>query len=254
MPDTFAITIIFIIAVTFLGAFIKGRTKDRCLRHFSGYPVTLEKKDSKKIWGKLRVENSCLEFVYAEPYLDEKDKHFETSCVVYKNEFGQIFVLLRYVDDLSGKELARRDKVLKKSHYPGRLSVLGRKVRNIFGTVKDSMMEIVNMFVGKMKTATPMGKVLAGQDKYVSQIQSQIITGTGMSYEPILERYIGRKVVLALTKDGQKYELSGVLRDYTAEFIEIMDVDYSPGEDQIQRKADIVIPRSSGVVRHLGEE
>ncbi|MEA3347341.1 MAG: hypothetical protein U9Q21_04585 [Candidatus Auribacterota bacterium] len=172
MPDTFAITIIFIIVVTFLGAFIKGRTKDRCLRHFSGYTVTLEKKDSKKIWGKLRVENSCLEFVYAEPYLDEKDRHFETSYVVYKNEFGQIFILLRYVDNLSGKNLAQRDKILKKSHHPGRLSVLGRKVRNIFGTVKDSIMEIVNMFVGKMKTATPMGKVLAGQDNMFQKFKA----------------------------------------------------------------------------------
>jgi len=32
-----------------------------------------------------------------------------------------------------------------------------------------------------------------------------------------------------------------------------MDVDYKANEDQPARKADLVVPRKLGVVRHLGE-
>ena len=35
MPDTFAITIVAIIIFTVFTAFIKGRSKDKCLREFA---------------------------------------------------------------------------------------------------------------------------------------------------------------------------------------------------------------------------
>jgi hypothetical protein len=75
----------------------------------------------------------------------------------------------------------------------------------------------------------------------------------GTSFEPLLERHIGKRVVLELTKGGKIFEYPGVLKDYTAEFIEIMDVDYRIKEEQTTRKADLTIPRKYGVIRHLGE-
>ena len=75
----------------------------------------------------------------------------------------------------------------------------------------------------------------------------------GTSYEPLLEKYIGKKVVLELIKADKIIEHCGVLKDYTADFIETMDVDYKISQDQPPRKADLVVPRKYGVVRHLGE-
>ena len=75
----------------------------------------------------------------------------------------------------------------------------------------------------------------------------------GASFEPLLERYIGHKVVLELIKGDKIFEYCGVLKEYTAEFAEIMDVDYKMKQDQPARKADLVVPRKLGVIRHLGE-
>ena len=47
-------------------AFIKGRVRDKCLKEFSGYPVTVEC-SGKCIWGVLRVENTGLEILYEKP-------------------------------------------------------------------------------------------------------------------------------------------------------------------------------------------
>jgi len=56
-----------------------------------------------------------------------------------------------------------------------------------------------------------------------------------------------------LVKGDKAFELPGVLKDYTSEFIELMDVDYSIDQDDAPRKADVVVLRSWGIVRHLGE-
>ncbi|MGB2600205.1 MAG: hypothetical protein WBB86_00725 [Candidatus Omnitrophota bacterium] len=253
MQDTFAITIVFIVVSTVVGAFIKGRTRDRCLKGFSGYPVTLEKKDGKYAWGKLHVENSGLELSYSEPYVDAKGDHVEMSYVLYKSEYGDIRALVRYVDELDAKLQTSRLRDFKKSRNPGWYSLFARRVRNVFGTVRDSIIEVVNLFVGRAKAAMPAGKMLEGQDKYTSALQQQAITTIGTSYEPILERYIGRKVVLALMGSEEKREYSGILKDYTTEFITVLDTEYKGSGTEESRKADLVVPRSASVIRHSGE-
>jgi hypothetical protein len=84
-------------------------------------------------------------------------------------------------------------------------------------------------------------------------MKQELMGSVGTSYEPLLEKRIGRKVVLELIKSDKVIEYPGVLKDYTSEFIEIMDVDYATGEDEPARKADMVVFRKYGLVRHLAE-
>ena len=69
MPDTFAITIIFIVLSAGIAAFFRGRSRDKCLKDFSSCVVTGEKTSAKTISGRLKVENTGLRKVcqYAEP-------------------------------------------------------------------------------------------------------------------------------------------------------------------------------------------
>jgi hypothetical protein len=113
--------------------------------------------------------------------------------------------------------------------------------------------EVVNLLISQAKKATPAGKVLTSQDKYVSQMKQELMASAGTSFEPLLEKYIGHKVVLEMIKGDKILEYCGVLKEYTAEFIEIMDVNYAAQLGQPTRKADLVIPRKHGLVRHLAE-
>ncbi len=114
-------------------------------------------------------------------------------------------------------------------------------------------MEVVNLLISQAKKATPAGAVLSSQDKYVSQMKQELMGSVGTSIEPLLERYIGRRVVLELIKGDKITEYCGVLKEYTVEFIEVMDVNYKVKEDQPAKKADLVVLRKYGVIRHLGE-
>jgi len=247
-----AITIIFIVLATAVGAFIRKRSRDKCLKDFAQNMVTLENTAGKTIWGKLRVENTGLEFIYPQKHKDE-DGHDEASYILYKYEYPNIAAVIRFHDELSESNKKKREKQLEKTYHPTILRRLKRKIKNVFKTVRDSVMEIVNVLMSQAKKATPAGGVLSSQDKYVSQMKQELMGSVGTSYEPLLERYIGNKVVLEVIKGDKIFEYCGVLKDYTADFIEIMDVDYKAKEEGPARKADLVVPRKQGVVRHLGE-
>lgn len=247
-----AITIIFIILATAVGAFVRKRSRDKCLRDFERNMVTLEDTSGKTIWGRLRVENTGLEFVYPKKQQDA-DGHEEASYILYKYEYPIIGAVIRFHDDLSERNKTEREKELERTYHPGPWRRLKRRILNVFRTVRDSVVEIVNLVINQAKKASPAGKVLTTQDKYVSQMKQELMGSAGTSFEPLLERYIGHKVVLELIKAEKTCEYCGVLKEYTAEFVEIMDVDYAVKEGEPTRKADLVTPRKHGVIRHLGE-
>ena len=247
-----AITILFIIFAAGLGAFIRKRSRDKCLRDFEQNMVTLEDTAGKTIWGKLRVENTGLEFVYPQKQKDE-DGHDEASYILYKYEYPKIGLVIRFHDELSDENKKAREKELERTYHPEWDRRLKRKTLNVLRTVRDSVVEIVNLVISQAKKATPAGKMLTSQDKYVSQMKQELMGSVGTSFEPLLEQYIGHKVVLEMIKGDKIFEYCGVLKEYTAEFIEIMDVNYKTTEDQPAKTADIVVPRKLGLVRHLAE-
>jgi hypothetical protein len=94
------ITVLFIVLSTFVGAFIKGRKKDKCLKAFGGFIITLEDVSGKRIWGQLNIEATGMELAYTQAH-DDTDGHIESSYMLYKYEYGNISAHIRYHDYLS---------------------------------------------------------------------------------------------------------------------------------------------------------
>ncbi|MCD6174913.1 MAG: hypothetical protein J7K65_03985, partial [Planctomycetes bacterium] len=164
-----------------------------------------------------------------------------------------ISALIRYHDYLSEENLKHRDEELKKTYHPGWLQRSRRKIANIFKTVRDSIMEVSNVLLSQAKKTTGAGAMLKTQDKYVSQMKNQMIGSVDTAYEPLLEKYIGHRVIAEFLYEDKPVELAGVLKDYTAEFIELLDVKYWTGKEDQRKKADIILPRKRTVIRHLAE-
>lgn len=252
MTDAFTITVIFIVLSTVVALVIKRLHRDKCLKDLAGNMVTLEEMSGRTIWGKLRVENTGLELVYAEMHKNENG-HEKSSYILYKYEYPNIQSLVRFHDQLSENDKKLRDRELKRVYHPKRLQRLRRSTQNILKTIRDTIAEVVNLLISRAQKSAAVGSTLTTQDKYITQIKQELVGSVGTSYEPLLERYIGQRVVLELMKADKVFEYPGVLKDYTAEFIEIMDVDYKFKEDTAFRKADLVVLRKYGTVRHLSE-
>lgn len=84
-------------------------------------------------------------------------------------------------------------------------------------------------------------------------MQQELGPASGTAYEPLLEPHIGKKVVLELIEGDKVIEYSCILKEYTAEFIEVMDANYRIKEGEPVQKADLIVPRKYGIIRHLGE-
>ena len=251
--DPLTLTLIFIILSALVGMFLRGRARDACLRDFSGSPVTVERVAGAPVYGRLHVEATGLELLYAAPHADEQG-HVETSYLFYKHEFANIQSMARYLDELSVAQQHARGCELKRTWHPSWLRRTRRRLRNLSNTLRDSVADIANLVVGRAKTTRMGGSLLGQQGKYVTKIQQGVLGATATAYEPLLERHIGHKVVLEMARNNQIEEFCGVLKEYTAEFIEIMDVEYlgvEPGATP--RRADLIVPRRCGVVRHLAE-
>jgi len=94
------LTILVILGVSLLIMILNRRTNDRCLKNFDGFFTTLIDKKNKRLWGRLVVYTTGLEFCYREVHND-KEGHIETSFILYKQEFNTIWILFRFHDELS---------------------------------------------------------------------------------------------------------------------------------------------------------
>ena len=274
MENVFELSLVFIVLSAIVGLIFKRLHRDKCLKDFEGFMVTVEEAGGKRIWGRLRVENTGLELVYPESCADE-DGHLESSYIIYEFEYSNVAAIWRYHDELSAEGKKKREKTLANTYHPEGWRIALRKVGNLFKTLKDAVVEIVNLLMSRAKKGAAAGGVLTSQDKHVSKMKSDLMGAAGSSYEPLLERYVGHKVVLEMVAGEKIVEHCGVLKDYTAQFIEVMDVSLREREGRGEkgeveetpsaklgneedgaggiRKADLVVLRKVGIVRHLGE-
>ena len=93
---------------------------------------------------------------------------------------------------------------------------------------------------------------VAGQQKSVVGTSKELVEWFGNAYDPILERHIGRHVVLEVqSPEGETLEYVGVFREYSSDYLEVMDVTLE--DEGRTRQVDLVVPRKHAVVRHNAE-
>lgn len=249
--DAAAITIIFIILSALLAVVLKKIKKDKCLKDFRDDIVTLELLNGNQYKGKMKLKTTGLKFDYPELIQDENNLKF-LSFLIYKNEYPDIQAVVRYHKDLTeaGKEL--REKDFKKTFHPSRWRKIRRSAINFFKIIKDAVIEILNLMTSHISKTTPVGAAISSNDREVNKMKNELYGLVETSYEPLLEDYIGERVILELKRGSDWVKYNGVLKDYTAEFIELIDVDYAP-EKSGKINADMVVLRKYGIVRNLSE-
>ena len=241
--DSFSITIITIISVTFLSAFIKGRKKDRCLKKIDGYYVYVYNSKEKIIWGRSEIESNSI-IIDFETAKKSDNKKF----ILYKDEFKNMQLIMRLHKYFDEKQKLKREKLYNKILKPGFISRFKRKISNIFATTKDAVTEIINLFIASAKTMGPM-KVLGAQSKQIDKLKNDSLTNiTSNAYEPIWERYIGKCVEIEILED-KLINITGILVEYSESYILIYD-SIIEGIEQ-EEPHDLIISRNYGTIRHI---
>ena len=249
--DAATVTIIFIILSALVAVVLRKIKKDKCLKDFRDDIVTLELLNGQQYRGEMKMKSSGLQFNYPELIEGEYNLKF-LSFLLYKNEFPDIQAVVRYHRDLTeaGRELRKKD--FQRTFQPSRWRRIRRSILNFLKIIKDAVIEIINMMTSHLSKTTPVGAAISSNDSQVNKMKNEVYGLVETSYEPLLEEYIGERVILELKRGNDWVKYNGVLKDYTAEFIELIDVDYAP-EEKGKIDADLIVLRKYGIVRNLSE-
>ena len=240
--DSFTITIIIISLSGFIGAFIKGKKKDRCLKqlNMSNMHIIKMNKEENDILGRLNIEANCME-------IKLNDNTKKENLILYKNEYILINKIIRYTELQNEKEKKERTIEITKIINPSLFRKMKRTINIFFNITKDAIFELSETMLSKTKLSS------LNQTEFVESIKNHTSQSASMSsYQPIWERYIGKKVVLEQIINNIKIEHSGVLKEYSANYILLFDVSLE-NENQIQN-SDIIFPRENSVIRNLLRE
>lgn len=220
-PLALGLTFVFLVAV--IGAFIAARKRDRCLKRFREFTVTLREQGGRTIWGRLKVFSKGMELVFETPY----DRPAKRSFLIYEAEFGRLLMLYRFADRLSEREVRRRRRQVTRLAEPPLPSRAGRWGRNIINTFRDAVIQALGMTVQQAAKVTP-NPALQSQGGQVNAIGSLLIGETANAYEPIIEQYIGDPVILEVMNPADPakavVEYHGHLGEYSAQFILLVGV------------------------------
>ncbi|HHY54262.1 MAG TPA: tetratricopeptide repeat protein [Chloroflexi bacterium] len=236
---TLLATIGLVFFATLLGAYIRARRRDPCLKSFVDYVVTVECTDDKIIWGRLELASTGLELRYTDSVAD--DNHVESSYVLYTQEFGKIHAIYRYIDELDAKTRARRRKDLDRSLHPRFLRRVARHIRNFISLASESLSEVLGLIIGGLRK--PAGRYITEQSEVrLRELGTTFIGSVGSGYDPLLERFIGQKMVFEIMEDEDEvHEHVGIFKQYSPDFFEILDV-------QMPQKQQLSVEREQAVV------
>ena len=225
--NVFGLTVLFIFLSAIIGAIVSRRRKDRCLKLFDDYHVTMQMESGRVIWGDLRVYAQGVAMEYDAPYQTSRGL-IKSQYLLYEQEMKQVLAFTRYVGDLTEQEQIDRRRQVETRSRPGPVRRLRRSIRNLFNAIHDAFVQALSAFVGQMARARVVGGVVQTQQGRVESI-GRTLLGAGNAYEPMLERHIGSPVVLELTNpvdpDTRTCELPGYLAEYSERYLALFNVE-----------------------------
>ena len=226
LDNALALTLVIIFAVAIVGALFNAWRLDKCLKMMHDYHVTYLTTAGPPAWGDLVVYSRGIELRYDAPYVTRHGTA-KSSSLIYEDELGHCLALCRIDAALTKKESRARTRQITRTFNPGPIRRAMRLVRTVANTLRDATAKSISAILGQLSKTKPG---LSGGKGEVEQLGKTLLGTSENAYEPMLERHIGRPVILRLThpvnKDLRPLELPGYLVDYTDEYLAVFNAEH----------------------------
>ena len=258
MDKALWIPILVLFGTALITAFVRRHSKDPCLKLIENSYVFIQLKNGKWIWGNLCVYSNALELLYlnGEEYNGE---YLKKSYIFYEQNLDNIARIVRPAP-APGTELHEhwlRD--LHRIQNPNLYRTFHRKLRNSVNMLRDAFAQSFVMIFGAVKKTKFLTGVNIGDDK-VGEVGRSLVNAVPNAYEPILEKYLGSRVVVETLEGDKVLEQVGVLQEYSAKYVLARSVEYLQalppqvqGPLRDETRFDVVFPRQMNSVRHRAD-
>lgn len=242
--------ILLFIAAT-VTAIIARRKRDRCLKYFNRNPVLIRMDSSKWLWGRFSVYPKAMELIFENPAIDESGFR-KASYVLYAPEVDHINKILQIPPQAGTPAYEKWQREIRRVANPSIVRRFRRWLWNIFNTLRDAVSQSIGMMLGTLKAKTSMGKV-SGADKHAGEIGNTLLGTVPNAYEPILEKYLSKQVIVEVLEKGEVIEIAGLLQEYSEKYLLLRNVAFRPDLDtdlSLPERFDMILPRTKALVRH----
>ena len=253
MFDFWLPLLLLFVAAT-ITAIATRRKNDRCLKYFNREPVMILMQSGQWLWGRFVAYPKAMELVFENPVADEWG-HKKASYVLYSPEIDGIKKILQIPPIKGSKEHEKWEKEIQQIANPSLLRRFRRAGWNLFNTLRDAISQSLGMIIGTLKKSTPMGRV-SGADKRAGDIGNTLLGTVPNAYEPVLEKYLSKHVIVEMLEEGNVVEFAGLLQEYSAKYLLLRNVAFRPDIDTgspLPDRFDVIFPRSKALVRHALE-
>ena len=243
----FWIPMILVFVAATVAAIAARRKRDRCLKWFNLEQVLILLNSDKWLWGRLTVFPHTMELAYEEVEPDGK-----TSYVLYQSEIAEIKKIIQPTPNVEAPEYNAWKKEVERIANPSLFRRSRRYLWNAFNTLRDAISQSVSLLLGTLKSKTVMGKIQSA-DKRAGEIGNTLISSVPNAYEPVLEKYLGKTVVVEMLEGDTVQEFTGLLQEYSGTYLLLRNVALKPDVDlgrPLPERFDVAFPRRRALVRH----
>lgn len=243
----FWIPMILVFVAATVAAIAARRKRDRCLKFFNLEQVLILLNSNKWLWGRLAVYPRTMELAY-----EKTEPAGKASYVLYQSEIEEIKKIIQPTPDEGTPKHAVWKKELERIANPSMARRSKRYLWNAFNTLRDAISQALSLLLGTLKSKTALGKIQSA-DKHAGEIGNTLISSVPNAYEPVLEKYLGKTVVVEMLEANEVLEFTGLLQEYSGAYLLLRNVALKPDVDTgkpLSAHFDIVFPRSRALVRH----
>ena len=256
----FWLPLLFLFASALLGTILKRRAKDHCLKKFEGHYTILPSLSGEMIQGFLSVYAQGIQLLY--PQKIKKDIGMIDSFVLHPAEIEKIPYLIRPAPDPETRAGFKCSQEMKTILQPSFLQKSQRLILTFYNMLKDAFGQAAKAIIGALSKDTSISKV-KDSNKRIEEVRSGLTELVPNAWEPILEKYRGRRVVIERKgADGMVYE-SGVLEDYSSKYLLLREVHLKERAllekiEHINEKKnfvlDMLFSRKIAIIRHTVDD
>jgi hypothetical protein len=218
MTQVLAVILLLLLLTVLVAAYAGRRARDRCLKGFAGDYVTIEFKDGTRAFGRLQVFAGALELRYDRPRR-RRDGHVESSLVLFPDQMRRIQSIRRYGEELVEGRRHARQREIEDAYHPLLWRRVARGVRGGWNTLRDALAQTAGALVAHLRKSPPP-RLKKGLREGGEPMPTP---APANSYEAILEHYLGHQVVIEERRSGGPVTHAGVLVDYTADWLQVVD-------------------------------
>ena len=222
MDSIFFLTLLVIFIGALFSNIMKWSKKDLVLKDLQNFHASFEMRDGKHIWGEANIYANGMELLFSRQEVNTAGDPI-TSYIFHNDDIDQIRVIYRNQGELSLNNQQRRKEEIERVSNPGFVMVTKRKFRILFNMFNDAIGEALSVFISRMKGGGVGGALFTTQGENIQKLGTTALSVVGNAYDPNIERFINRRVVVSLDEGDKKEEFCGFLKEYSSAWMSVVD-------------------------------